>query len=88
MGQYRHLRQGNFLLCVAVLRIARQILLLHHSYFSLLNTSTFPLPVFPQQNAPINFKCLTEGGNKSTEWIITILLPAGKFQLEHFPGSF
>lgn len=29
--------------------------------FSLLNTSTFPLPGFPQQNAPADLKCLTEG---------------------------
>lgn len=76
----------------AVLRIAGQFLLLYLTYFSLLNTRTCPLPASPQESAHLILdvpeKAVAQLVDRSTEWTITIPLPAGKFNLEHFPGSF
>lgn len=92
MGHYWHVRHSNFLLYEAVLRTAGQFLLLYLTYFSLLNTRTFPLPASLQQSAHLILavpeKVVAQLVDRSTEWTITIPLPVGKFNLEHFPGSF
>lgn len=66
--------------------------LLYLTYFSLLTTRTCPLPASLQQSAHLSLdiseKVVAQLVDRSTEWTITIPLPAGKFNLEHFPGSF